>query len=311
MALALAHLRAARADGVVTPTLRRLAVGDVELAYFEWHGEGDGPTVLMVHATGFHAHCWDGVIRALGGRFQRILALDMRGHGRSEKKPPYDWRQFGIDLAAFADALELEGAIGVGHSMGGHCVVQAAAAHPDRFSRLVLVDPVILDPQSYGSLPSFASAEDHPVSKRRDRWPSADAMIERFKDRHPFSLWDPEVLADYCRHGLNPAPDGDGFVLGCPPLVEASIYLGSAGRDIAHLFAEVAQPTAVLRARRKAERDGAMDFSQSPTWEGLAAALPNGRDVYLPQLTHFIPMQRPDLVAAHIRAALVGADAVE
>ena len=309
MALALAHLRAARADGVVTPTLHRLAVGDVELAYFEWHGEGDGPTVLMVHATGFHARCWDGVIRALGGR--RILALDMRGHGRSEKKPPYDWRQFGIDLAAFADALELDGAVGVGHSMGGHCLVQAAAAHPDRFSRLVLVDPVILDPQSYGSLPSFASAEDHPVSKRRDRWPSAEVMIERFKDRHPFSLWDPDVLADYCRHGLNPAPDGDGFVLGCPPLVEASIYLGSAGRDIAHLFAEVAQPTAVLRARRKAERDGAMDFSQSPTWEGLAAALPNGRDVYLPQLTHFIPMQRPDLVAAHIRAALVGADAVE
>lgn len=293
----------------MTPTLRRLAVGDVELAYFEWHGESDGPTVLMVHATGFHARCWDGVIRALGGR--RILALDMRGHGRSEKKPPYDWRQFGIDLAAFADALELDGAIGVGHSMGGHCVVQAAAARPARFSRLVLVDPVILDPQSYGSLPSFASAEDHPVSKRRDRWPSADAMIERFKDRHPFSLWAPDVLADYCRHGLNPAPDGDGFVLGCPPLVEASIYLGSAGRDIAHLFAEVAQPTAVLRARRKAERDGAMDFSQSPTWEGLAAALPNGRDVYLPQLTHFIPMQRPDLVAAHVRAALVGADAVE
>ena len=309
MALALAHLRAARADGVVTPTLHRLAVGDVELAYFEWHGEGDGPTVLMVHATGFHARCWDGVIRALGGR--RILALDMRGHGRSEKKPPYDWRQFGIDLAAFADALELDGAVGVGHSMGGHCLVQAAAAHPDRFSRLVLVDPVILDPQSYGSLPSFASAEDHPVSRRRDRWPSADAMVERFKDRHPFKLWDPAVLADYCRYGLNPAPDGDGFVLGCPPLVEASIYLGSAGRDIAHLFAEVAQPTAVLRARRKAERDGAMDFSQSPTWEGLAAALPNGRDVYLPQLTHFIPMQRPDLVAAHIRAALVGADAVE
>ena len=309
MALALAHLRAARADGGVTPTLRRLAVGDVELAYFEWHGEGDGPTVLMVHATGFHARCWDGVIRALGGR--RILALDMRGHGRSEKKPPYDWRQFGIDLAAFADVLGLEGAVGVGHSMGGHCVVQAAAAHPARFSRLVLVDPVILDPQSYGSLPSFASAEDHPVSKRRDRWPSAEAMIERFKDRHPFSLWDPAVLADYCRYGLNPAPDDAGFVLGCPPLVEAAIYLGSAGRDIAHLFAEVVQPTAVLRARRKAERDGAMDFSQSPTWEGLAAALPNGRDVYLPQLTHFIPMQRPDLVAAHVRAALVGADAVE
>lgn len=285
----------------MTPSLRRVAVGDVELAYFEWQGDGDGPTVLLVHATGFHARCWDGVIRALGDGCGRVVALDMRGHGRSEKKPPYDWRQFGIDLTAFADALALDGAVGVGHSMGGHCVVQAAAALPDRFSRLVLVDPVILDPQNYGSLPTFDSASEHPVSRRRDRWPSAEAMVERFAGRHPFSLWDADVLADYCRHGLNPAPDGDGLVLGCPPLVEASIYLGSAGRDIAGLFADVMQPTVVLRARRKAERDGDMDFSQSPTWEGLAEALPNGRDVYLPELTHFIPMQRPDLVAAHIR----------
>ena len=45
-----------------------------------------------------------------------------------------------------------------------------------------------------------------------------------------------------------------------------------------------------------------MDFSQSPTWEGLADAFPRGRDVYRPELTHFIPMQRPELVAAAIAA---------
>ena len=90
-------------------------------------------------------------------------------------------------------------------------------------------------------------------------------------------------------------------MLACPPLVEAAIYVGSAGSDIADLIATLPHPVRVLRAHRKRERDGPMDFSQSPTWEGLAAALPNGEDVYLPELTHFIPMQRPDLVAVHIR----------
>jgi hypothetical protein len=43
-----------------------------------------------------------------------------------------------------------------------------------------------------------------------------------------------------------------------------------------------------------------MDFASSPTWHGVAAAFPDGRDVYLPELTHFIPMQDPELTARFI-----------
>ena len=302
--MALAHLRAFGVDETVTapPRERRIAINGADLAYYEWNGENGGPDVLLAHATGFHARCWDGVVRALGENCGRVVALDMRGHGRSSNTPPYHWRQFGEDLAAFVDALDLRGALAVGHSMGGHCVVQAAAAHPARLGRLLLVDPVILAPEAYRDAPAFGSPEEHPVSRRRNRWLSAEAMIERFKGRHPFSLWNPQVLEDYCRYGLVPAEDGDGMVLGCPPLVEASIYLGSAGRDIGALVPTLRNRVVVLRAKRKPKRDSDMDFSQSPTWEGLASAFRNGEDVYLPELTHFIPMQRPDLVAEHIQS---------
>jgi hypothetical protein len=46
-----------------------------------------------------------------------------------------------------------------------------------------------------------------------------------------------------------------------------------------------------------------MDFAASPTWPKLAAQFARGRDVYLPELTHFIPMQAPDLVARYILEA--------
>ena len=272
----------------------------VRLCYFEWGAPNEKPTVLCVHATGFHARCWDGVIRELGEGWH-VVALDLRGHGRSEKRGPYDWRQFGDDVAAFAKALPLTRAIGIGHSMGGHAVVQAAARHPECFARLLLADPVIFDPDAYAAPLPFDGAE-HPVARRRNVWRSPEEMIERFASRSPFSLWRRDVLADYCRHGLLPNPPDDGFALACPPAVEAAIYAGSAGRDIRAQVAAVAQPVIVLRARRKARRDGAMDFSQSPTWDGLAEAFANGVDVYLPELTHFIPMQRPDLVADHVRA---------
>lgn len=282
---------------------RSVTVRGIDIAYAEWGGE-HATTVLLAHATGFHGRCWDGVVRELGDGV-RVLAPDLRGHGRTTKRGPYDWHEFGADVTAFVEALDLTGLVAAGHSMGGHSIVQAAGRQPERFGKLLLVDPVIMDPEQYaGRNPRFTavSAAEHPVARRRNAWASTDAMFDRFADRQPFRLWRRDVLMDYCQHGL--VADGDSFVLACPPLVEASIYMGSAGRDISDIIATLPHPTVVLRGHRKSERDGEMDFTQSPTWPGLAAALPNGRDVYLPELTHFIPMQRPDLVAAHIRGLL-------
>ena len=146
---------------------------------------------------------------------------------------------------------------------------------------------------------AFLSAEDHPVSRRRYQWASPAEMLERFRERHPFSLWRPDVLRDYCEHGV--VLEDGRYVLACPPLVEASVYLGSGRPNLMPEIRSLPHEVTVLRAHRREVRDGPMDFAQSPTWEGLAGAFRNGRDVYLPELTHFIPMQRPDLVAAHIR----------
>ncbi|MEQ8859530.1 MAG: alpha/beta hydrolase [Pseudomonadales bacterium] len=281
------------------PTAYQFQTSQIRLSYFEW-GPDDAPVVLLVHATGFHARCWDRTVAALPEGY-RVIAVDMRGHGRSDKREPYLWAAFGRDLAEFCAGLGLEGAIGVGHSMGGHCVTQVAAQAPATFTRLLLVDPVILDPEVYGTRQQeFATAEDHPVSRRRNHWASWEEMFERFVDRAPFSLWRRDVLEDYCRYGVLPRADGDGFELACPPMVEASIYMGNSRTDVHDRIPGIQQPVVVLRARAREADSSAMDFSGSPTWPALAAEFPNGRDVYLPHLTHFIPMQDPELVARFI-----------
>jgi pimeloyl-ACP methyl ester carboxylesterase len=58
-------------------------------------------------------------------------------------------------------------------------------------------------------------------------------------------------------------------------------------------------PVTVLRGEKRTRLE-AMDFLASPTWERLADQFPKGRDVYLPHLTHFIPMQDPALTADYI-----------
>lgn len=283
------------------PTQHVFTGNGVRLAWFDWGRLGD-PTILLVHATGFHARCWDQIVAALPEGY-RVVAVDMRGHGRSDKIGPYLWSTFGADLAALVSGLGIRDAIGVGHSMGGHCVTQVAARVEGAFRRLLLVDPVILDPAVYelDRHQVFATAEDHPVARRRDRWTSWTEMYERFADRLPFSRWRREVLEDYCRYGVEPDPSGEGWRLACPAVVEAAIYLGNSANNVHKLVPQVSVPVVVLRAPGREPGDAnMMDFSKSPTWPQLAAEFPHGRDVFLPDHTHFVPMEDPELVARFI-----------
>lgn len=291
--LASPHELVERPD-VTVPRAMRLRTNGVGLQLFEWPGAD--PAVFFAHATGFHARVWDATIARLPGR--HCWAWDARGHGRSDKPaPPYRWSACADDLVGVIDQLGLHGAIGVGHSGGGHALVVAAARRPAAFAGLLLLDPVIFDPAMYGT-PRDAN---HFAAKRRNQWTSPEEMFERFRARPPFDRWDPRVLRDYCVHGLLPAPDGAGFVLACPPEVEASIYgMALEGGDVWEAVARVDVPVRVLRARPR-EGPGDFDMGRSPTAPELAERFASGQDVFLPEMTHFIPMQDPELVARHLR----------
>jgi lipase len=272
---------------------RFLDVNGVHLAIFDQPGAE--PPVLYVHATGFHARCWNQVIARVNGR--RSIAVDMRGHGLSSKpQPPYEWHTFGGDVAALAGALDLRGATGVGHSMGGHSLALAATIAPEAFAELILIDPVIMPIAAYIG----RRREPHFARKRRNQWASSDEMFERFRGRPPFSDWDPAVLRDYCDYGLVPA--AEGYVLACPPEIEASIYEAS-GLDDANLYGKLGAidvPVTVVRSARPMQAVGAaIDMGASPTAPDLASHFRHGRDIVTP-FSHFIPMEAPALIADYI-----------
>lgn len=283
------------------PVRHRLDVGGLQLQAWEWPGSGD--PILLVHATSFHGRCWDAVVEAMPGR--RVFALDMPSHGGSERRaPPYDWRRFGADVRESVVALGLQRVLGVGHSLGGYATLLAGAVAPASFRGLVLVDPVIVDPQ--GSLARRqGNAAEHPVSRRRDRWESPEAMFAAFRTRSPYAGWEPRVLRDYCEHGLVPDPDGS-FRLACPPLLEAEVYCTLRMEGVMDAIAAVRIPVDVIRARPRSPDDGPFDFGPSPTWEKLAALLADGRDEQLVDCSHFIPMERPRWMAQRIARAADG-----
>jgi lipase len=96
-------------------------------------------TVLAVHGITATHLAWVEVARLLPDL--SVLAPDLRGRGRSATLPgPYGFDAHVADLLAVLDAAGCERAVLVAHSMGGFVAVALAAAHPERVSRLVLVD---------------------------------------------------------------------------------------------------------------------------------------------------------------------------
>lgn len=108
--------------------------------YLEW-GRADTPVLLCLHGTSMQASAWTALGSALEDHW-RVVALDMRGHGGSDKPAQgYRLTDYADDVAAFIDALELPRVSLIGSSLGTQVAIEFAARHPARVDRLVLSDP--------------------------------------------------------------------------------------------------------------------------------------------------------------------------
>jgi pimeloyl-ACP methyl ester carboxylesterase len=103
--------------------------------------EGSGsPPIVFVHGWSCDRSYWGPQIEHFSGS-HRVVAVDLAGHGESGTGRK-DWTMaaFGADVAAVLKALDLRGAVLVGHSMGGPVILEAARLAPDRVAALVPVD---------------------------------------------------------------------------------------------------------------------------------------------------------------------------
>jgi len=111
-----------------------------QLACFRFGRASAERVALALHGTTANSRAWLPVARALGDAVA-LVAVDLRGRGRSSELPgPYGMDVHVGDILPVIDALGLERAVLVGHSLGGYVVARLGASHPDRVRSLVLVD---------------------------------------------------------------------------------------------------------------------------------------------------------------------------
>jgi len=119
---------------------RRTALVDGYRVSYQIAGPEDAPPVVLVHGLASDSTTWEYDIAPLAERGLRVIAVDLLGHGRSDKPPrSYLLDDFAAQLDAFFDAIELKSATLVGHSLGGAIGVHFGYYYPERVERLVLV----------------------------------------------------------------------------------------------------------------------------------------------------------------------------
>ena len=94
-------------------------------------------------------------------RRHRVVSLDLRGHGESDKpEGPYPIAVYADDIAHVIGQLGLGKVVAVGHSMGGITVLQLGAAHPDKTAGIVMVDPapLVFPPELKAGVEAIVSA---------------------------------------------------------------------------------------------------------------------------------------------------------
>ena len=285
----------AEAEPPPEPVRRRLSLGpeqpDAWLAAIKFGDVNRPVDALFLHANGLTALTYRSVLAPLGERLH-ILAPDQAGHGRSPQRRAAegrtDWLDLRDDLVAVIDGLEGGPLILAGHSMGATVALLAAAERPTRVKALALFEPVLMSRPLVGDNPFAAQAR-----RRRAVFPSRTAAIDAYRGRGAFTTWPEDALRDYAIDGFRDRADGQ-VELACSPEWEASNFRAH-GHDSLGALRRVQAPTLILRAERGRLSACGPSSRFSPTIRGLRVETIAGT-------THFLPIERPALVAEALSA---------
>jgi pimeloyl-ACP methyl ester carboxylesterase len=175
----------------------------IQLAYDEAR-QGE-KTLVLLHGITANRQSFGGLLKAGLAEDYRILTVDLRGRGESDKpKHGYHMRDHAADILEMLDALKLEKVVLVGHSFGGLLSVYMAAHSPERLEKIVIIDAA-------REATTPATVEIIRPSLERLKMPIADAeaAIRAIKGMPYFDdgSWTDEIESWY-RSELELMPDG-------------------------------------------------------------------------------------------------------
>jgi pimeloyl-ACP methyl ester carboxylesterase len=254
---------------------KRLEVAGLDLHYEE---AGQGEPVVLLHGLGASTFCYRFLVEALAPRY-RALALDLPGFGYSTREAEDMSLTAQVEnLRGFLDALSIERAALIGHSMGGAILQRFAVTYPARVERLVLISPASLRDMGRAQglaflarpfVGPFAAAVFHKPAIRR-RW-LAFAV-------HDSAFLTPDLMRQY---GLTSRVRGNVRSL--------QRFLTDRAKDVPFDPSDIQRPTLIIW--------GGSDRLLPPSGgRRLQERIQGSRFVVVPEAGHLVAEERPEVV---------------
>jgi pimeloyl-ACP methyl ester carboxylesterase len=256
----------------------RIELEDVQLAYEDRGGPSpQGSTVVFLHGLGGSAYSWWAQLAACEERGHRVVTYDQRGAGRSSKPPgPYSVELWAQDVEGMLDALDVESATLVGHSVGCMIAEHAAVRLGERVRGLALIGGALRWRPEAG--PVFEERVTLARAGRMDEIARAVAQTG---------------LSERCRQ-RNPALHG----LFCE-LIASNDPQGYADWSAATAAGEMVEPQSVECPTLALS--GELDPVTPPAFsEAIAAAIPGARTAVVAGAAHWCQLEAADPVSGFL-----------
>ena len=206
------------------------------------------PVLHFSHANGFPAPSYRSMLGLLEAAF-RVGAIPALG--MDPRYPPSEgWPNLARQVIEHVERSYAQPVIGVGHSLGGFLTFMAAAARPDLFRAIILLDaPIIgaIKGRLLGATKRFGIVDRvtpaGATRERRAEWASLAEAEQHFRGRKLFRHFAPEALRDYVRYGL--VDDGKKLRLMIDPAIEYQIYR-TVPHDLHRLLPELSVPAGFI-----------------------------------------------------------------
>jgi len=129
------------------PEHKTVNIGDVDLQYLLY--EGGGPTLIMMHATGFLPWLWHPIARDLNQHYRIICPYFCDHREADPEQGGFNWVRLAEDLVMLCRTLDIKAPFMVGHSMGGAVMAIAAGRFGLEATKMILIEPILLPREFY------------------------------------------------------------------------------------------------------------------------------------------------------------------
>jgi len=262
---------------------------------------GEGPVLHFAHANAYPIQTYEPFLAYFTNDYH-VIGMDQRPMWEDQDPTTFsDWTVLADDIISFIEEQSVGQVIGAGHSMGAVATLIASIKRPELFSKLVLIDPVILPSPVYDFQEGKSIEERKALnpmiqiaSKRRNQWETIEEAKTYFESKSFYQKFSTASQEAFLTHGIK--KNDAGYTLAYPREWEAMVY--ATASDPWPSLSEIKHLCMIVRG----EHSDVMRSEKE--WQAVKDVATQAFCYQMDGAGHLIPQEAPEDLSQEIKRFL-------